>query len=63
MHDANDDGDASLGVIDYHALRECTTLWAVSVPGESEWCTQVIDGSRDSKLCVIRDSQNVLNFL
>ncbi|KII88881.1 hypothetical protein PLICRDRAFT_109472 [Plicaturopsis crispa FD-325 SS-3] len=32
------------GVVDYSNLRECTVLWAVSVPGESGWCTNEGDG-------------------
>lgn len=34
--------------VNYDSLRECAILWAVSVPGESPWCTQELDGSRDS---------------
>lgn len=29
---------------DYADLRECSILWAVSVPGESQWCSEELDG-------------------
>jgi hypothetical protein len=31
--------------VDYSDLRECVTLWAVSVPGEAAWCSEVASGS------------------
>ena len=31
--------------VDYSQLRECNVLWAVSVPGESEWCREELRGS------------------
>ncbi|KAG6878774.1 hypothetical protein C0993_008073 [Termitomyces sp. T159_Od127] len=34
---------ASFQGIDYADLRECTVLWAVSVPGESPWCTAAVE--------------------
>ncbi|KAG6889789.1 hypothetical protein C0992_004207 [Termitomyces sp. T32_za158] len=34
---------ASLAAIDYADLRECTVLWAVSVPGESPWCASAVE--------------------
>ncbi|KAG6864148.1 hypothetical protein C0991_012126 [Blastosporella zonata] len=37
-----DDHNAS-APIDYADLRECTVLWAVSVPGESPWCADAIN--------------------
>jgi hypothetical protein len=30
--------------IDYASLRECQVMWAVSIPGESEWCSHELDG-------------------
>ncbi|KAI0928219.1 hypothetical protein AcW2_004299 [Taiwanofungus camphoratus] len=30
--------------VDYSDLRECTVLWAVSVPAESAWCAEELDG-------------------
>lgn len=30
--------------INYQDLREATVLWAVTVPGESPWCANEIDG-------------------
>jgi hypothetical protein len=35
------DGDAA----DFAHLMECTVIWAVSVPGETVWCSQEIDQS------------------
>lgn len=35
--------------IDYSQLRECNILWAVSVPGESEWCHQELSGQFESE--------------
>ena len=31
--------------VDYSQLRECNILWAVSVPGESEWCREELGGT------------------
>lgn len=35
--------------IDYADLRECSVLWAVSIPGESEWCIDDLPGDHGSK--------------
>ncbi|KAF5386600.1 hypothetical protein D9615_001723 [Tricholomella constricta] len=35
--------------INYAHLRECTVLWAVSVPGESSWCSAVLDAASNSQ--------------
>jgi hypothetical protein len=32
------------GDVDYNHLRDCTVLWAVSVPGETEWYQSASDG-------------------
>ncbi|KAL6309164.1 mini-chromosome maintenance replisome factor-domain-containing protein [Sparassis latifolia] len=37
------DPDGAQGV-DYAHLRECSVLWAVSVPGETEWCAEELNG-------------------
>lgn len=29
---------------DYADLRECNVLWAVSIPGESQWCIEEMNG-------------------
>jgi hypothetical protein len=29
--------------IDYANIRECSVLWAVSIPGENPWCTGIND--------------------
>jgi hypothetical protein len=41
--------------MDYSQLRECTVIWAVSVPGESTWCAEEIDGSDNgsARLCLL----------
>ena len=31
--------------IDYSNLRDCSVVWAVSVPGESQWVRDSVDGS------------------
>lgn len=31
--------------IDFGELRECSILWAISIPGESLWCQAELDGS------------------
>lgn len=33
-----------LSSVDYRNLRECSVLWATSVPGETAWCTSELDG-------------------
>jgi hypothetical protein len=30
--------------INYADLRECTVVWAVTIPGESTWCKSQVDG-------------------
>ena len=42
MHEESSD-DEEHGP-DFSALRECNVLWAVSVPGESEWCSAELSG-------------------
>lgn len=36
--------DQDAGSIDYDVIRECTTMWAVTIPGESSWCAEELDG-------------------
>ena len=36
------DGDDNS--LDYSHLRDCVVLWAVSVPGETEWYQSASDG-------------------
>ena len=33
--------------LDLGHLRECNILWAVSVPGEAQWCSEELDGQVD----------------
>ncbi|CAL1703945.1 unnamed protein product [Somion occarium] len=37
--------DARHDSVEYDNLRECTVLWAISVPGESAWSSNELDGS------------------
>ncbi|PCH38721.1 hypothetical protein WOLCODRAFT_115930, partial [Wolfiporia cocos MD-104 SS10] len=37
----------SEGAIDYANLKECAVFWAVSVPAESRWCGEELDGPYD----------------
>lgn len=39
-----DDNGHSSQDVDYADLRECNVFWAVSIPGESLWCTTELDG-------------------
>ena len=41
IHEEIDSGSGH--AIDYADLRECSVMWAVSVPGESQWCSEEID--------------------
>lgn len=42
--DGRDDAE-----MDYADLRECSVLWAVSIPGESEWCVDDLPGDHGTK--------------
>ncbi|KZT03570.1 uncharacterized protein LAESUDRAFT_729151 [Laetiporus sulphureus 93-53] len=33
--------------MDYADVKECAVLWAVSVPGESQWCSRELDGPEE----------------
>ena len=35
--------DTSEENINYTNIRECSVLWAVSIPGENPWCTTIKD--------------------
>ncbi len=37
-------GDGDDSGLDYNHLRDCTVLWAVSVPGETDWYQSISDG-------------------
>ncbi|KAF8892672.1 mini-chromosome maintenance replisome factor-domain-containing protein [Infundibulicybe gibba] len=39
-----EDNDDSGGDVHYPDLRECSVIWAVSIPGETSWCTAELDG-------------------
>ncbi|THH20559.1 hypothetical protein EW146_g833 [Bondarzewia mesenterica] len=36
--------------IDYSDLRDCAVVWAVSVPGESQWVREALDGEASDKV-------------
>ena len=38
-------GDGDDSDFDYNHLRDCIVLWAVSVPGETEWYQSALVGS------------------
>jgi hypothetical protein len=42
----SDGGDTEF---DYNDLRDCVTLWAVSVPGETEWYQLASNGDRSDQ--------------
>jgi hypothetical protein len=48
LHEEFSDGEEQ--ETDFSALRECNVLWAVSVPGESEWCSVELGGRSGRKL-------------
>ncbi|KDQ60574.1 hypothetical protein JAAARDRAFT_31540 [Jaapia argillacea MUCL 33604] len=37
--------ESEIGILDYSKLKECTVVWAVNVPGETDWCKQKLDGA------------------
>lgn len=44
LNDTEGGSSSSSGDVDYSNLRECHVLWATSVPAESEWCGEELDG-------------------
>ena len=44
MYETEGGSSSSAGNMDYADLRECNVLWATSVPAESAWCTEELDG-------------------
>ena len=44
---SQDDGDDN--GFDYNHLRDCVVLWAVSVPGETEWYQSASDGDSSAR--------------
>lgn len=45
IHEESDVEDT----LDYADLRECTVLWTVSVPGESRWCSDELNGQNSGE--------------
>jgi hypothetical protein len=46
-NDASNESQAA--PINYSDLKECSVVWAVSIPGETEWFTDELDGAKTSK--------------
>ncbi|KAI0807083.1 mini-chromosome maintenance replisome factor-domain-containing protein [Fomes fomentarius] len=44
LYETEGGSSSSSGDVDYSNLRECHVLWATSVPAESEWCGEELDG-------------------
>ncbi|KAI0713283.1 mini-chromosome maintenance replisome factor-domain-containing protein [Earliella scabrosa] len=44
MYENEGGSSSSAGNMDYADLRECNVLWATSVPAESAWCAEELDG-------------------
>lgn len=42
-------GDSDDSNFDYNSLRDCVVLWAVSVPGETEWYQSALDGPSSAR--------------
>jgi hypothetical protein len=53
--------DASPDDINYADLRENTVVWAVNVPGESEWVASELDGPNGAS--TLLSSRNARAFL
>ncbi|KAH9925300.1 putative alanine racemase-domain-containing protein [Fomitopsis serialis] len=51
--------DEEDGHVDFADLRECTVLWAVSIPAESAWCAKELDGPVDHQERVIPSSSRI----
>ena len=45
IYEPDSASSSSAGNVDYANLRECNVLWATSVPAESDWCGEEMDGS------------------
>lgn len=45
LHDQDHAGGDDSTPVDYSLLRECNVVWAVSIPGQTPWCTS---GSKEA---------------
>ncbi|KAJ8481423.1 hypothetical protein ONZ51_g5994 [Trametes cubensis] len=46
IYETDGGSSSSAQEVDYANLQECSVLWATSVPTESAWCTEELNGSR-----------------
>ncbi|KAI0332090.1 hypothetical protein GY45DRAFT_1360443 [Cubamyces sp. BRFM 1775] len=46
IYETDGGSSSSAQEVDYANLQECSVLWATSVPAESAWCTEELNGSR-----------------
>ncbi|PIL23726.1 hypothetical protein GSI_13476 [Ganoderma sinense ZZ0214-1] len=44
MYASDDSGSSGAGDVDYANLQECNVVWATTVPAESSWCRDELDG-------------------
>ncbi|KAI0781236.1 mini-chromosome maintenance replisome factor-domain-containing protein [Trametes elegans] len=45
MYETGNGSSSSSREVDYANLQECSVLWATSVPAESNWCAEELNGS------------------
>lgn len=50
--------DADHDNVEFEHLRECTVVWAISVPGESSWVSVELDAS--SGMCILVSARSQL---
>ncbi len=44
MYEAEAGSSSNASQVDYASLQECNVLWATSLPAESDWCADELDG-------------------
>ncbi|KAI1790741.1 mini-chromosome maintenance replisome factor-domain-containing protein [Ganoderma leucocontextum] len=44
IYEPDDSSSSGASGVDYANLQECTVLWATTVPAESDWCREELDG-------------------
>ncbi len=45
IYQTEDPSGSGASDVDYANLQECTVLWATTVPAESDWCRDELDGN------------------
>lgn len=45
IYASEDSGNSSTSDVDYTNLQECNVVWATTVPAESAWCRDELDGN------------------